>query len=74
VHSWSRTVDERVLERRYPGIGDLRTIAITGRDGNGDYGGRVQSLVLVGSKGRQSLSGGTFQSLFGLRSTWFDLR
>jgi SpoIID/LytB domain protein len=74
VHSWSRTVDERVLERRYPGIGDLRTIAITGRDGNGDYGGRVQSLVLVGSKGRQSLSGAAFQSLFGLRSTWFDLR
>lgn len=73
VHSWSRQVDERVLEHRYPGIGDLRTIRITARDGNGDFGGRVQSLVLVGSKGRQSLSGTAFQSLYGLRSTWFDL-
>jgi SpoIID/LytB domain protein len=73
VHSWSRQADERVLERRYPRIGDLRTITITARDGNGDFGGRVQSLVLGGSKGRQSLSGTTFQSLYGLRSTWFDL-
>ena len=73
VHDWSTKVDERVLERRYPGIGDLQTIRITARDGNGDYGGRVLSLVLVGSKGRQSISGDSFQSLYGLRSTWFDL-
>jgi len=74
VHSWSRKADERVLERRYPRIGDLRTIRITARDGNGDFGGRVQSMVLVGSKARQTISGSTFQSLLGLRSTWFDLR
>lgn len=73
VHSWSKKVDEGVLERRYPRIGDLRRIDITARDGNGDYGGRVQSLVLVGAKGKQAISGGTFQSLLGLRSTWFDL-
>lgn len=73
VHAWSKQGEERVLERRYPGIGDLQRIDITARDGNGDYGGRVQSMVLVGSKGRQAISGTTFQALLGLRSTWFDL-
>jgi SpoIID/LytB domain protein len=74
VHSWSTKVNERALERRYPRIGDLRKITVTARDGNGDFGGRVQSMVLVGAKGRQTISGATFQSVYGLRSTWFDLR
>ena len=73
VHDWSTTVDERVVERRYPALGDLQTIKITARDGNGDYGGRVLSMVLVGAKSRQGISGATFQALYGLRSTWFDL-
>jgi SpoIID/LytB domain protein len=73
VHDWSTKVDERALERRYPSIGDLQTIRITGRDGNGDYGGRVLSMVLVGSKGKKSISGATFAAVYGLRSTWFDL-
>jgi peptidoglycan hydrolase-like amidase len=73
VHDWSVTVDERKLERRYPAIGDLQAIRITSRDGNGDYGGRVLSMVLVGSKGRVSISGATFAAVYGLRSTWFDL-
>lgn len=73
VHDWSVTADERKLERRYPAIGDLQTIRITSRDGNGDYGGRVLSMVLVGSKGRRSISGATFAAVYGLRSTWFDL-
>jgi peptidoglycan hydrolase-like amidase len=47
---------------------------VTGRDGNGRWGGRVLTLNLRGSKGSvKGLSGDTFRSVLGLRSTWFDL-
>ncbi|HEY6933624.1 MAG TPA: SpoIID/LytB domain-containing protein [Marmoricola sp.] len=72
VHSWSTRLDARVAEQRYPAIGRLRRILVTARDGNGAYGGRVTSVVLVGSTGRQPVSGAGFEALYGLRSTWFD--
>jgi len=70
VHEWKSKLDDTALERAWPTIGDLTQIAVTSRDGNGDWGGRVRSITLTGSGGRVVVSGDTFRSVLGLRSTW----
>ena len=52
VHSWSVQVDDARIERTWPAIGNLTRIAVTSRDGNGDWGGRAGSLTLTGSAAR----------------------
>lgn len=74
VHSWSTRVSDATLEQAWPAVGDLRRITVTGRDGHGDWGGRVGSVVLSGTGGRVTVSGDTFRSVLGLRSTWVTLR
>lgn len=73
VHRWSATADLAVLERSYPAVGSLRRLHVTARDGNGDWQGRVESLVLDGTKGRVTISGDAFRWAFGLRSSWFTI-
>jgi SpoIID/LytB domain protein len=74
VHAWTTAVTSRTIEKTWPALGDLRSIRVTRRDGNGRWGGRVLWLNLRGSKGDvKHLSGDTFRYLLGLRSTWFDL-
>jgi stage II sporulation protein D len=70
VHEWKLKVADTAIERVWPKIGDLTRIAVTSRDGNGDWGGRVRSITLTGSAGRVVVSGDTFRSMLGLRSTW----
>lgn len=70
VHDWTVTVSDLTVERAFPGIGDLTDIVVTRRDGNGQWGGRVLAMTLTGSKGSQSISGDTWRSALGLRSTW----
>jgi stage II sporulation protein D len=74
VHSWTTTVDAGRLERSFPSIGTLERILVTSRDGNGEWQGRVASLVLEGDRGRATVSGDTFRLTFGLRSSWFSIR
>lgn len=70
VHNWSSRVPDRLFERTWPRIGNLTKIVVTSRDGNGDWGGRVRSLTIVGNDGRVVVSGDTFRSVLGLRSTF----
>ncbi|HEX2174553.1 MAG TPA: SpoIID/LytB domain-containing protein [Nocardioidaceae bacterium] len=72
VHSWSTTVDAGVLERRY-GLGNLRAIKVTRRDGNGQWRGRALSVRLTGSKRDVTISGDDFRWAYGLRSNWFTI-
>ena len=44
---------------------------MTQRDGNGEWYGRVVTMALDGTRGSVTLSGDTFRSRFGLRSSWF---
>jgi SpoIID/LytB domain protein len=74
MHTWKVQLGDGVLERTWPGVGDLRKIVVTKRDGNGDWGGRVSSLTLRGTQGSVTVSGDTFRSLLGLRSTWVTFR
>jgi len=71
-HDWTVTFDAAVVERRFPRLGDLKRITIS-RDAAYDEGGRVSQLVLAGSKDDVTVSGDTFRSVMGLKSTWFTL-
>ncbi len=73
VRSWTVKVDARRLERAYPALGTLRRIRVITRDGNGQWRGRVGTMVLDGTKADRTVSGDTFRSLLGLRSSWFTL-
>jgi SpoIID/LytB domain protein len=72
-HDWTRTVSVDSVESRWPTIGTLRSIDVE-RNGFGDWGGRVTSVTLVGSKGSVTLSGDTFPRALGLPSNWFRVR
>jgi stage II sporulation protein D len=72
-HSWTATVDAGQLERSHPQIGSLTRIWVTGRDGNGDWRGRVRELVLDGTQGNVTISGDSFRWAFGLKSSWFSI-
>ena len=45
-------------------------MVVLDRDGNGQWGGRVEEIRIVGSRGRVTVSGDTLRSALGLRSTW----
>ena len=57
----------------WPAIGNLLAIRVVSRDGNGDWQGRVWEMVLDGGKADVTITGDTFRSKLGLRSSWFDL-
>jgi peptidoglycan hydrolase-like amidase len=69
-HDWTRTLRDDAIERGWPSIGDLQEIRVAGRDGGGDWGGRVTSLRLVGSQRSLTVSGDTVRAVLGLRSTY----
>ncbi len=73
MHDWAVTIDARRLERTYPALGQLRRIRVVSREGNGDWRGRVWSIVLDGSRADRRMSGDSFRWMFGLRSSWFTL-
>jgi stage II sporulation protein D len=74
VHRWTTSVTSRSIEKAWPVLGNLVSITVDLRDGNGQWGGRVVDLTLHGSKGDvKQLSGDDFRGALGLRSSWFDL-
>ena len=70
-HSWRTTLSASSIRSAYPSVGAVTSIVITGRDGNGAWGGRVTSLTVHGTSGSVVVSGTSFRSMFGLRSEWF---
>jgi len=71
-HSWSVGLTANRIQNAYPSLGKLQRVRVTARDGNGEWQGRVQSMVLVGGKHNVTLSGDSFRSKFGLKSSWFS--
>lgn len=69
--SWSVTLSSSRIQRAYPGIGTLKYVQVTDRDGDGTYGGRVEMVKIAGSKGSVSVNGGSFKSKFGLKERLF---
>jgi SpoIID/LytB domain protein len=70
-HSWTRTLTDASVEAAFPSIGELQQILVGQRDGNGDWGGRVLSITMVGNQRSVTVSGDTARAVLGLRSTWF---
>src|SRR3954453_10240793 len=70
-HSWRTTLSATSIRSAYPSVGTVQSLVVTGRDGNGQWGGRVTTLTVRGSAGSLSVSGTSFRSAFGLRSEWF---
>lgn len=71
-HTWSTRVTAAAVAKHWPVIGALTSIQVTGRDGHGDWGGRVESIMLKGTKGAVSVTGDAFRIALGLKSTWLS--
>ncbi|WP_155859467.1 DUF4214 domain-containing protein [Cellulomonas sp. KRMCY2] len=73
-HTWvaTFTIDEVAATLGIPGV---RSITVTGRNGLGDWGGRVTSVLVVDGNGTShAYSGGEFRSALGtsrFKSDWF---
>jgi len=70
-HDWTKSVSASTIQSKYSSIGTLKSLRVTKRNGYGDWGGRVTSLELRGSKGTKTISGNDARWAFGLRSNWF---
>ncbi len=71
VHAWTKQLTDATFEAEWPKIGNLTQLVVDTRDGNGEWGGRVHDLTIVGDQGSVTVSGDTARSVLGLRSTWF---
>jgi stage II sporulation protein D len=69
--TWTKAIDDTQVEKHWPAIGDLLSIEVTTRDGNGDWGGRVVDMAFIGSTGTARVDGDTVRDYFGLSSDWF---
>lgn len=67
-HSSVRTT----LQDAYPSVGTLRSLIVV-RDGNGEWGGRIRGVTLVGSWGRVTMPWDRLRGLLGLKSEWFTV-
>ena len=72
-HDWVASVSATSIEQAWPQIGSLQTLQVSERDGNGQWGGRVVSVTLVGSKATVDVSGDSFRWGAGLKSTWWTV-
>ncbi len=72
-HDWTQTITAAALETAYPALGTPVDLTVDQRDGNGEWGGRVQSLTIDGSLGSVIVSGNDFRASMGLRSTWWTV-
>jgi stage II sporulation protein D len=68
------TFTDSEIEGHWPEVGDLESIEITSRDGNGAWGGRILSVTLTGAAGAETLTGAEFYGELGLQSAWLTLQ
>jgi SpoIID/LytB domain protein len=72
--NWTDSVSAAAIERAFPQIGRLARIRITYREGLGDWGGRVLTMVLEGSRGYVTVSGDSrVRAILGTNSAYLTL-
>jgi stage II sporulation protein D len=69
--AWTRTLSASSISRAWPSVGTVMQLQITSRDGAGDWGGRVKAIKIIGTARTATVSGTTFQHIFGLRSSLY---
>ena len=72
-HDWTVTLSAASIATAYPSIGTFSSLAVTSRNGLGDFGGRVNQLTVTGTSGSVSVTGSAFAAALNLKSTWFSL-
>ena len=73
--SWTKSVTTATL-RSVSGLAKVTGVRVTGRDGRGQWGGRVTTIVVdgatsAGKAASTSFTGSRFRVALGLRSTYF---
>lgn len=72
-HNWTASIASSTVAAAL-GMPDIKSIAVTGRNGLGAEGGRVTSVAVTSSNGAsKTVSGATMRSALGLRSDWFTV-
>jgi len=71
VHDWTKTLSAASIEAAYPALGTLIGLDVVARDGYGEWGGRVETMVLDGTESDVTVTGPQFRFRFDLRSHWF---
>jgi SpoIID/LytB domain protein len=72
-HDWTVTLSDPAIDAAYPVLGSFSSLDVTGRNGDGDFGGRVDQLTLTGTAGSITLTGSAFAAALNLKSNWFAL-
>lgn len=71
-HDWSVSKNLRDFEAQ-TGLGHLTGVEVTGRNGLGEDGGRVTSVLFTFTDGSLTKTGSQARSLMGLKSDWFSV-
>jgi stage II sporulation protein D len=69
--AWTRTLSAGSISRAWPSVGTAKRLQITSRDGAGAWGGRVKAIKIIGTSRTATVSGTTFQHMFGMRSSLY---
>jgi SpoIID/LytB domain protein len=72
----ARTFTGEEITRHWTGLGDLVSVEVLERDGNGTPqvpGGRATLLRVTGTDGAVNVTGSAFRSYLGLRSTLLEI-
>jgi SpoIID/LytB domain protein len=72
-HNWTVSLSASSIEAAYPAIGTFSSLVVTSRNGDGDFGGRVNQLTLTGTGGSVSTTGSGFAAALNLKSNWFEV-
>ena len=72
-HDWTVTLSDSAIAAAYPAIGAFSSLDVTSRNGDGDFGGRVNQLTLTGTSGSVTVTGSAFAAALNLKSNWFAL-
>jgi len=78
-HNWTLSIPVATIEAKWPAIGTLQAITVAGRNGLGDFGGRItpelgKVVVIAGTAGSVALTGDEVRQALGLYSNWFQVR
>jgi len=71
-HDWTTTVSVDAVEARYSGR-TLTRLQVTGRNGLGEDGGRVEEVTLTFGSEVFTMTGNEFRRAYGLKSDWFSI-
>jgi SpoIID/LytB domain protein len=65
--NWTAQESVSTLQSAYPSVGTIEGLQVVSRDGNGDFGGRITSLEVVGTNGTARIS----NTYMGLKSNYW---